>query len=395
MSHQALYERCRVTKEKIDLKKRLAPAPSPTPNLTLTGNHSRKTGKTTKTGKKRKPFKLTPLQVNQISKDTVSSFQQREEIIIRIMTEYHQQDDLAGNSEYLTVLKAVLKIKAELKQIENRRSYSINSFDRRYKTFKLGQESKPSHGNQIFLEVVLDAIASWVEAGQLTNESTTPAQIITCITALLVGAPPPFCNYNPNSVYARAVNHHPEELGPMHDNSIEERRSKWLTITNCLLYAEATERTLVEFGFCADSPSELENGDPCLVTFYPGMEDRILNMDETHILLSNAPDKGGPRSSRRGSSDIAPGQTKIVEAAGHITMFVTATAAGGVLPPFFIFKSSAKDVNNLPLKETVYKGLPKVRGRRTTTIWDSYVALNDTGSMNDELFPQFVEEVFR
>jgi hypothetical protein len=107
-----------------------------------------------------------------------------------------------------------------------------------------------------------------------------------------------------------------------------------------------------------------ENGDLVSeVRFKPDVKRRIINMDETHQDLSITGDKGGSRSGTYHNPFLQRGANRGVKSARHVTGAYATTAAGEVLPPFYIFDSSTKSEENFRVRVEWLAGLPTVSGR--------------------------------
>jgi hypothetical protein len=104
-----------------------------------------------------------------------------------------------------------------------------------------------------------------------------------------------------------------------------------------------------------------ENGDLVSeVRFKPDVKRRIINMDETHQDLSITGDKGGSRSGTYHNPFLQRGANRGVKSARHVTGAYATTAAGEVLPPFYIFDSSSKSEENFRVRVEWLAALPIV-----------------------------------
>ena len=130
-----------------------------------------------------------------------------------------------------------------------------------------------------------------------------------------------------------------------------------------------------------------------------GAEDvkrRFVNMDETHHDLSITSEKGGPRSTMYHNPNYQRGYKPSTKAGRHETGVYATTAAGGILPPMYIFDSSATVDDNFRVKVSWLEGLPKIEGRfgcPTRIESGSFFAVRSSGSMDDTLFNDYVDRI--
>jgi hypothetical protein len=84
-------------------------------------------------------------------------------------------------------------------------------------------------------------------------------------------------------------------------------------------------------------------------------------MDLTHHDLSITGEKIGPQAVTYFNPAFQRGATRSVQSSRHVTGAYATNSAGEVLPPFYIFDSSAKCDANFRVKVEWLVGLPKVQ----------------------------------
>ncbi len=144
--------------------------------------------------------------------------------------------------------------------------------------------------------------------------------------------------------------------------SIDDARAQWTTHNNLSQWFDDAKRDLIASGLVEDT--EVYNNEGELVselTFKKDCTRRIINMDETHHDLSITGEKGGPRAVTYFNPAFQRGATRSVKSSRHVTGAYATNSAGEVLPPFYIFDSSAKCDANFRVKVEWLVGLPKVQ----------------------------------
>eukprot|EP00966_Prymnesium_polylepis_P333515 7388976-Prymnesium_polylepis.1 len=101
---------------------------------------------------------------------------------------------------------------------------------------------------------------------------------------------------------------------------------------------------------------------------------RIINPDDTHLMLSTELEKGGRRSSVFSDPELGAPARETVLCTRHVSLFLGVTAAHEVLAPYLEFDSTAADdnqtvgaawVNDLP-KPLDFFGNPESKGKQTS-----------------------------
>jgi hypothetical protein len=122
----------------------------------------------------------------------------------------------------------------------------------------------------------------------------------------------------------------------------------------------------------------------------PDMADRNNHMDETHHDLSNKHDSGGSRAKTYMRPGFSRSGTRSTRGSDHVTGCHSVNLSPGVNPPMFIYSSKAK---NPQVKDSWIEGLARVKGiwgHREPIYLDSMFAARSEGSMDTELFMQYI-----
>jgi hypothetical protein len=90
---------------------------------------------------------------------------------------------------------------------------------------------------------------------------------------------------------------------------------------------------------------------------------RIINMDETHHDLLITTEKGGSQSTMHHYPKHQRGYKRTIKAGRHVTGVYATISAGELLPPMYIFDSSATIDKNFWVRVSWLDGLPEVQGR--------------------------------
>jgi hypothetical protein len=126
------------------------------------------------------------------------------------------------------------------------------------------------------------------------------------------------------------------------------------------------------------------------------LERCIINMDETHHNLAITGDRGGPRAISYHNPAFQRGASRVVKLGRHVTGVYATNAEGEVLPPFYIFDSTAKSEENFCVKMDWIVSLATIEGRfgcPSKEKYDSFYAVRPSGSMDNELLNQYIEMV--
>ncbi len=137
-------------------------------------------------------------------------------------------------------------------------------------------------------------------------------------------------------------------------------------------------------------------GQPSEVTLYhPDDLLWFVNFDKTQHKLSSAGPKGGPQAQWYHNPSFSRCGDRVVKNDRHITG-VYATNPLEVLPPLYIFDTKAKSESNFHIDPEWCRDLPVVAGKYGTgkkMRYPSFVAMRPKGSMDNTLYPVFLNEV--
>jgi len=116
---------------------------------------------------------------------------------------------------------------------------------------------------------------------------------------------------------------------------------------------------------------------------------RFINLDETHHDKSSEGDKGGSRATTITNRSLPRAGTKFSKDDGNHTSGCYGSNPLEPMPPVIIFKSLAKDPENMKIRPSWSKGLPVVTGEwglGETTVMDTQVSVRPNGSMEEDLY---------
>jgi hypothetical protein len=116
-------------------------------------------------------------------------------------------------------------------------------------------------------------------------------------------------------------------------------------------------------------------------------------MDETHLKMTNEPEKGGTRARMWGNKGLSSPLTNSSTPSGHVTGVFASTMSGGLLPFEVILSSEAKP-DNREVKFLHALGLPRVKAfRDPSKDVNAFFAVNETGSMTELLFRDYCTRI--
>jgi hypothetical protein len=201
-----------------------------------------------------------------------------------------------------------------------------------------------------------------------------------------------------DSVWKKVCEKHPQAFVAANKMTVEDARAQWTTHDNLDQWFDDVKFDLLAAEMVVDEIELDENGDlVSKVRFKPNVKRSIINMDETHHNLSITGDKGGSCSVTYHNPLLQRGANRGVKSARHVTGAYATTAAGEVLPPFYIFDSSAKSEENFRVRVEWLAGLPTVSGRFGCPTFQedlhSFYAVQPRGSMDESLLNQYIESV--
>ena len=116
---------------------------------------------------------------------------------------------------------------------------------------------------------------------------------------------------------------------------------------------------------------------------------RFINLDETHHDKSSEGDKGGTRSTTITNPSLPRGGSKFSKDDGNHTSGCYGSNPLEPMPPVIIYKSNAKDPENMKIRPSWTKGLPVVTGEwglGKQTVMDTQVSVRQNGSMEEDLY---------
>ena len=200
------------------------------------------------------------------------------------------------------------------------------------------------------------------------------------------------------SVWRKVRSEFPEVLQAGTKISVEDARAQWTTYDNLDQWFDDVKKDLVATGLVEDKAVLDEEGKLVSeVCFKCDSQRRIINMDETHHNLSITGDRGGSRAVTYYNPAFQRGAaSRSVKAGRHVTGVYATTSDGEALPPFYIFDSTAQSAENFRVKMDWITGLPTVEGRfgcPSKETYDSFFAVRSRGSMEEQLFNQYIEDV--
>ena len=205
-------------------------------------------------------------------------------------------------------------------------------------------------------------------------------------------------NFTVESVWRKVRKEYPSAVQGGQKVSIDDARAQWTTHDNLSQWFDDAKRDLISTGLVDDKTIYDDNGELLSeLTFRKDCKRRIINMDETHHDLSITGEKGGPRAVTYFDTSYQRGAQRNIKSSRHVTGAYATNSAGEVLPPFYIFDSSAKCDSNFRVRVEWLVNLPKVQGRfgfpHIVGGLDSFYAVRSRGSMDECLLNEYIERV--
>ncbi len=216
------------------------------------------------------------------------------------------------------------------------------------------------------------------------------------IGASIVGTPY-VAAFQIESVWRKVRSKFPAALQAANKISVEDARAQWTTYNNLDQWFDDVKKDLIGTGLVEDKV--VLDADGKLVSevcFKSDLQQRIINMDETHHYLAITGDRGGSRAVSYHNPAFQRGAARGVKSGRHVTGAYATNAAGEALPPLYIFDLTAKSEENSCVKMDWLVGLPSITGRfgcPTQVESDSFFAVRSRGSMDEELLNQYIEIV--
>jgi hypothetical protein len=210
-------------------------------------------------------------------------------------------------------------------------------------------------------DAFLDGLATHAQVCQVGNGELRANHMKHVIGASIMGTE--YENaFKVDSVWKKVCEKHPQRFVAANKMTVEDARAQWTTHDNLDQWFDDVKFDLLATEMVVDEIELDENGDlVSKVRFKPDiLKRRIINMDETHHDSSITGDKGGSRSVTYHNPLLQRGANRGVKSARHVTGAYATTAAGEVLPPFYIFDSSSKSEENFRVRVEWLAALPIV-----------------------------------
>ena len=161
-------------------------------------------------------------------------------------------------------------------------------------------------------------------------------------------------------VWGQLRHDYPDEFCPKTTSTVEDIRANWTTYRNLNDWFSQNKQPLIDSGLFKDEKMKLPNGDISELTYSESVSRRVVCMDETDHPFTTETDRGGSRSISYGCDKDGRKGRRGTRGSRHTTGVYTINAGGEVLPPLFIFDSSAQNNSNFQLQTPWCDGLPKV-----------------------------------
>ena len=131
-------------------------------------------------------------------------------------------------------------------------------------------------------------------------------------------------------------------------NRVEQRRSKWTTYTNVRIWFDSLKHFLVEEGFAEPTPAGIGGAE---LIFYPQQTHRIVNLDESGMILDNTKPGSGGRPPLNFYDPLTQ-EAPVIAAHKNsycLTGLFGSTMSGHALPLHLVLPSDATAANmNVP-----------------------------------------------
>ena len=185
-------------------------------------------------------------------------------------------------------------------------------------------------------KALIAAGKAWARMNQLEGVTKKPAEIRRKLLAAVAGtAHAALLKSTPQQSKLMLTLRKPDAtsagLAATTASAVEKRRSDWLTTGNLerWLYGWGQFLLLTGFGIKRLNPATGEMG----IYVPKAKRRRIINPDETHLLLSTELEKNGPRASVYSDPELGAPARETVVCSRHTSLFLAVTAAHEVLAP--------------------------------------------------------------
>ena len=223
-----------------------------------------------------------------------------------------------------------------------------------------------------------------------------PRQLKSLINATTKGT----CHegqFSQDYAYTKVLSKNATTMEASSGRTQEDIRGQWTTYEKMHLWFQTTKKDLLKLGLAIDKPVfDSNNNMIAEVYIADDCKARMINFDETDHPLSSEDDKGGPRAQTYTNPSLPRPGGSSTRGHQHTTGVYGTTALGEVIPPLYIFDSSAQTEDGLRVNERSVNGLPKVCGKfgcPTVETYSSFIAVRNSGSMDEGLFQEYIENV--
>ena len=165
---------------------------------------------------------------------------------------------------------------------------------------------------------------------------------------------------NIDRIWKRLRENYPHEFSPKTTSTVEDIRASWTTYSNINNWFDNNKQPLINTGLFIDKPMTLSNGEISELTYNEESERRVICMDESDHPFTTETDRSGSRSISYGCDTDGRQGRRGTRGSRHTTGVYTFNAAGEVLPPLFIFDSTATNTENYKQQIGWSKDLPTV-----------------------------------
>jgi len=319
-----------------------------------------------------------------------------------LLAQHQQRDKQQGKQqrEKREETTAAMALRLNRKyNLNGRRKLTRSTLYRAVLQGKVGESSPCKKGPPTQIpDVLLDVVASHSEVCQVGRNGELRGKDFKVIIGAAILDTRYEKRFSVESVWRKVLTVHPEQLQPASMAMADDARLKWTTYNNLSQWFDDAKADVIASGLVKDQEVRDIN-DNLISEIDFGGEDvkrRFINMDETHHDLSITSEKGGPRSTMYHNPNYQRGYKPSTKAGRHVTGVYATNAAGEILPPMYIFDSSATVEDNFRVKVSWLEGLPSIEGRfgcPTCIESGSFFAVRSSGSMDDTLFNDYVDRI--
>ena len=143
-------------------------------------------------------------------------------------------------------------------------------------------------------------------------------------------------------------------------------------------------------------PEILDDGTVCEFTINALLKSRMIKFDESELKMGTERDASGSRSKTHTNLNLNRGGSRHTRSSFHITGGMGVTGGGEMIPPLIIFSSSAAKEENLAVQDGWVASFGKTKGKyghRRPIERTPYIAVRNSGSIDNKLFREYVETV--